>query len=637
MPARSLNLVLDPQAENFQRHSPVRRLPDILLDRGVITAEDLAIYRSLEARQDVDIRDILLSRAMISPKILAETTALEWRTTTASINDLLPDARLIDQFGAAQCLKNGFVPYRRVGASTLIATSRPEMLARRFEAEPDRFANCHMTIATETDIENALTRVRSAELVKQAETRVDQSVSCRNWNARALGIFSAVISVLTLTGMAFYPRLVFGFVLGWAVFTLFLTVLMKLAGTWLVLRDERARKLASAPDGVPTAIVKLPRVSLLVALFQEEALAAHLIKRLVRLDYPRELLDICLVVEADDHVTRATIEKTDLPNWFRTIPVPPGTIKTKPRALNYALDFCKGSIIGVYDAEDAPAPDQIHQVVRHFHRRGPEVACLQGILDFYNAPTNWLSRCFTIEYASWFRMILPGIQRLGFAIPLGGTTVFFRRSVLEDLGAWDAHNVTEDADLGIRLARRGYRTEILGTVTQEEANCRTLPWIRQRSRWIKGYAMTWAVHMRSPAALWRDLGAWKFLGFQILFLGSLSQVILAPVLWSFWLILLGLPHPFSDVISNPLFTTLAGFFLFSEVLGITISCLALRGAHHRWLTKWVPTLMVYFPLGVLASYKGIWEMMTRPFYWDKTEHGFFPAPSEPATPSNQSQ
>ena len=142
------------------------------------------------------------------------------------------------------------------------------------------------------------------------------------------------------------------------------------------------------------------------------------------------------------------------------------------------------------------------------------MVCLQGILDYYNPRTNWLARCFTIEYAAWFRAMLPGLARLGFGVPLGGTTLFFRRDKLEELGGWDAHNVTEDADLGLRLARHGYKTELIDTVTQEEANCRALPWVKQRSRWLKGYAMTWAVHMRDPRRLWRELGPRGFIGVQ---------------------------------------------------------------------------------------------------------------------------
>ncbi|MEZ5913011.1 MAG: glycosyltransferase [Paracoccaceae bacterium] len=288
-----------------------------------------------------------------------------------------------------------------------------------------------------------------------------------------------------------------------------------------------------------TVVARLPVVSLIVPLFHERDIAARLVRRLERLDYPREFLDIVLVVEAEDDSTRRALAGAQLPGWMRVLTAPPGSLKTKPRAMNVALDFCRGSIIGIYDAEDAPAPDQIARVVQRFHERDERVACLQGVLDFYNPRTNWLSRCFTMEYAAWFRVVLPGLERLGLAFPLGGTTLFFRREALEALGGWDAHNVTEDADLGIRLARHGYRAEFLDSVTEEEANCRAMPWIRQRSRWLKGYMMTWAVHSRRPLRLWRELGTWKFLGFQVMFLGTISQYLLAPVLWSLWLWPLG--------------------------------------------------------------------------------------------------
>jgi cellulose synthase/poly-beta-1,6-N-acetylglucosamine synthase-like glycosyltransferase len=369
--------------------------------------------------------------------------------------------------------------------------------------------------------------------------------------------------------------------------------------------------------------VRLPTVSVMVALFQEGNIAPRLIRRLDRLDYPRDLLDILLVVEEKDRLTREALAAVDLPPWMRIVVVPDGPLKTKPRALNFGLDLCRGSIIGVYDAEDAPEPSQIRKVVERFYQRGADVACLQGVLDFYNPHTNWLSRCFTIEYASWFRIILPGLQKLGLAIPLGGTTLFFRRVALEELGGWDAHNVTEDADLGMRLARHGYRAEILDTVTEEEANCRALPWIRQRSRWLKGYMMTWAVHMRDPALLWRQLGPRKFIGFQILFLCTLSQFLLAPVLWSFWLVPLGIPHPLAEALPPAVMMGLIGLYLLTEVINITMNIMGLRMTKHRMSLLWVPSLHFYFPLGALASYKAAWEMVTKPFYWDKTSHGHF--------------
>ncbi|MDQ7777169.1 MAG: glycosyltransferase family 2 protein [Paracoccus aminovorans] len=254
------------------------------------------------------------------------------------------------------------------------------------------------------------------------------------------------------------------------------------------------------------------------------------------------------------------------------------------------------------------------------------------MLDYYNPRTNWLARAFTIEYASWFRGTLAGAAALDLVVPLGGTTLFFRRDKLEEVGAWDAWNVTEDADLGVRLTRRGYRTEMLDTVTHEEANCRLLPWVKQRSRWLKGFAMTWGVHMRDPLGLWRDLGTRRFLGLQVQLFASLSQYLLAPVLWSFWLLSLGLPHPMRGVLSGMLggnaIAILFTLFVCSELLNIAIGLWAVRGRQHRHLLPWVPTLHLYFPLGCLAAWKAIYEVVAKPFYWDKTQHGIFEAGPE---------
>ena len=310
--------------------------------------------------------------------------------------------------------------------------------------------------------------------------------------------------------------------------------------------------------------------------------------------------------------------------------VPDSRLRTKPRALNYALDFCRGSIVGIYDAEDAPEPDQIRRMVARFQASAPDVACLQGILDFYNARMNWLSRCFAIEYAVWFRMILPGFERLRLPVPLGGTTLFFRRDVLEEIGGWDAHNVTEDADLGMRLARHGYRCEFVPSVTYEEANCRPWAWVRQRSRWLKGFAMTWATHMRRPGRLWSDLGPRGFAGFQVLFLGTLAAVLTAPFLWSFWLLSFTDTVPFLAQLPLSALIALGTLFVVSELVGLAIALVATAGPRHRFLMPWVPSLHLYFPLGAIAAWKAVYEIIARPFFWDKTDHGHArPRPGDP--------
>lgn len=588
----------------------------VLLREGRVAPHLLVQALSLHARRQGALGDILLARGMLSEDLLYDVYARHFGARRLSPLTDPPDVRLIDRLGAAVCLRDGLLPWRKAGAATVIATAQPEHFQRHRVALERAFGPVVPALAPKRQIDASLLALRGRDLRLAAETRVAERESCRSWGRVGGRLWLLGCLLAFVVAALIWPAGLAAALTLWAAFTLVLTTGLKLAAA-LVMRRP------APPPHPPPIIARQPIVSVMVALYREGNIAARLIGRLGRLDYPHDLLDIVLVVEETDLLTRNALDQADLPGWMRVVVVPDGPLKTKPRALNFALDFCRGAIIGVYDAEDAPASDQIRRVVDHFHSRGPEVACLQGVLDFYNPRTNWLSRCFTMEYATWFRMILPGLARLGLVIPLGGTTLFFRRAALERLGGWDAHNVTEDADLGIRLARHGYRTEIIDTVTEEEANCRALPWVKQRSRWLKGYMMTYAVHMRDPRLLWRQLGPRKFAGFQVLFLGTLSQFLLAPVLWSFWLLALGLPHLLNGVLPDRLHLALLALFIATEAANIVIGVLALRKTRHRLSPFWVPTLHFYFPLGAFASYKAAWEMVTKPFYWDKTTHGLF--------------
>lgn len=550
------------------------------------------------------------------PSALYDRIARHYRAERADLRHLPPDPRLIDRMGTAACLRDNILPWRKTGALTVIVVPHPDVFQRLCKRLEAIFGPVGMAIAPPEEIEAALIALRGPQMDRAARFRVTGRESCRDWGGQRHASVARLAFVIVVLSLALAPVGFAGVLAFWALLTLLFATLMKAAAILAALRKP-------PPEPPLPHIARLPVISIMVALYREADIAPRLVRRLGRLDYPRDALEILLVVEEDDSLTRAALTRARLPDWMRVVVVPDGPLKTKPRALNHGLNACRGRIIGVYDAEDAPEPDQLRRVVDRFHRRGPEVACLQGVLDFYNPQTNWLSRCFTMEYATWFRIILPGLERLRLAIPLGGTTLFFRRDALEQLGGWDAYNVTEDADLGIRLARHGFRTELLPTTTFEEANCRALPWIRQRSRWLKGYMMTYAVHMRAPRLLLRQLGWWKFAGFQVFFLTTLSQFLLAPVMWSFWLVPLGVPHPLVTAMPGWLYALTAGIFLFTEVMLLVLTLVSLRLTPNRINPLWAPVLHFYFPLGALASYKAAWELMTRPFWWDKTHHGLF--------------
>jgi cellulose synthase/poly-beta-1,6-N-acetylglucosamine synthase-like glycosyltransferase len=619
------------QTPNLQISSPPRPVPQpirirsswqdrpgiTLLREGLVAPDDM--IRALALRQqepESRLHDILVTRNLISSNALTARQAKDWQLPVIDPVAEPPDPRLIDRIGAVTCLRDGILPWRTSGGATVVIATDPECFARNKPALELAFGRLIPAIAPFSAVEAAILAQRGAGLDHAACARVPAHESCRNMGSGAMPYWVGFGLLMLGAACFFAPVALMKVLTVWAVLSLILATAMKTASALAAFR-----KLP--PDPTPPTIVQWPVVSIMVPLYREARIAARLVQRLGRLDYPRELLDILLVVEEADSVTRKALRSSDLPAFMRIVVVPDGRLKTKPRALNHALDLCRGSIIGIYDAEDAPAPDQITRVVERFYQRGANVACLQGVLDFYNPRSNWLSRCFTMEYAAWFRVLLPGMARLGLAIPLGGTTLLFRRATLEKLGAWDAHNVTEDADLGMRLARHGYTTELITSVTEEEANCRVLPWVRQRSRWLKGYMMTYAVQMRDPRLLRDQLGWWKFAGLQVFFLTTLSQYLLTPILLSFWLMAFGLPHPLTGHIAPALQTVMFLTFLASEAVLLTITVVAMRQTRHAMNPLWALALHLYFPLGALAAYKALWELMVRPFYWDKTSHGLF--------------
>ncbi len=594
--------------------SPDRSLALRLLQEGFVAPD--AVLRSLELqkRHGGRLEDILLAQGLLAPATLYAAMAAHHGVRQIDPADDPPDPELVDRLGAARCLRDGLLPWRRIGAATVVATAHPQDFAAQQPGLTEALGPVVMAVSQPARIERAVLSLRGEAMAQAAEARVPERESCRDVARAAVPLRLGLGLSALILALWVVPATAVTVLTLWAVATLVAVTGLKVAAIW-------AARRPLPPEPPAPVIARLPVVSVMVPLYREATIAGRLVRRLEKLDYPHDRLDIVLVVEAEDAVTQRALTAAGLPTWMRMVVVPPGRVKTKPRALNLALDLCRGSLIGVYDAEDAPAPDQIRRVVERFHSRGPQVACLQGVLDFYNPHRNWMARCFTMEYATWFRVVLPGIARLGLPVPLGGTTLFFRREVLEQVGAWDAHNVTEDADLGIRLARHGYRTELLDTVTEEEANCRPLAWVKQRSRWIKGYIMTWAVHMRDPARLWRDLGPRGFLGFQVLFLATLSQFLLAPLLWAFWLVPLGLPHPAATLLPGWALAGTAALFLATEAVNLGAGLLGLRRRGGGLSPLWLLTLPLYYPLAVAASYKALWEMLWRPFYWDKTSHG----------------
>lgn len=621
-----------PEATAAHPAAPDKPLGRHLIDAGVIETRDLLHALDLQSRVDAPLGEILVAEGLAERGEVLDALCAQFRAHRVDLTVDPPDRAVTRDLPAALCLRFRVVPWMRVGGILMVATSRPDEFGRLRACMGTDGLALLPVITDASQIQRQIGLLYGPELALMAAQRVPAVESCRSRQGAGRTRHYVAWAICAGIGAALLlaPLWTLTVALLWAFVTLMLSTGLKLAAFCAQLSHMMTDQ---PPDRLAVnTVFRLPRVSILVPLLKETEIAGALIARLSRLTYPKSLLNVILVLEEEDRLTRQTIARTQIPEWMTVIEVPKGDgLTTKPRALNYALDFCEGSIIGVWDAEDAPEPDQIERVVTRFQNAPENVACLQGILDYYNSRTNWISRCFTIEYATWWRMILPGIARLGMVIPLGGTTLFFRRDILEKLNGWDAHNVTEDADLGVRLARHGYVTELLPTVTYEEANCRAWPWVRQRSRWLKGFLITWCVHMRRPRQLLRDLGWKRFWGVQTLLLATFSQFACAPLLWSFWITLFGVTHPVSQTLGTPAMWLMAGFFALAEIVNLCIALVAVSGPRHRHLMGWVLSTPFYFPMGALAAYKALHEFVVSPFFWDKTAHGTTPvSPPSPA-------
>src|SRR6266487_3615371 len=255
---------------------------------------------------------------------------------------------------------------------------------------------------------------------------------------------------------------------------------------WLIMRALSQSTEEQVDDATVYALADAnwPRYTILCPLYRETEVVPQFVKAMQTLDYPADKLQILFLTEEDDVETRKAIEAMHLPQHFSIVTVPAGQPRTKPRACNFGLLQATGDYVVIYDAEDIPDPLQLKKAVLTFANHDSDLACVQAKLNYYNTKQNLLTRWFTVEYSLWFDLMLPGMQQTKLPLPLGGTSNHFRMETLRKVGAWDPFNVTEDCDLGLRLARSGLKTTVLDSTTYEEANSQVKTWIRQRSRWI---------------------------------------------------------------------------------------------------------------------------------------------------------
>jgi cellulose synthase/poly-beta-1,6-N-acetylglucosamine synthase-like glycosyltransferase len=395
-----------------------------------------------------------------------------------------------------------------------------------------------------------------------------------------------------------------------------------LASRPIVVTDEEAREI---PDA------ELPPYTILVPAYNEPEVVGELIGAMSALEYPRDKLQVLLLLEADDEVTIAAARDCGESDAITIVLVPPAEPRTKPKACNYGLHFATGKIITIYDAEDLPEPLQLRRVVAAFRRLPDNIACVQAKLVYHNGSQNILTGWFTAEYGLWFGYLLPGMMRSTSPIPLGGTSNHLRRDVLDEIGSWDPFNVTEDADLGLRIDASGYHTAVLDSVTLEEANSDPINWIRQRSRWYKGYLQTWLVHIRRPVKLFRTLGLRSFMRFNLVLAGTPIIAVLNLVFWLITLLwFLGQPAEVGAVFPWYIYFPALIALVLGNAATVYMNMIGIREDDRADLLGPIMIVPAFWLMMSVAAAKGTYQLIRNPSYWEKTFHGLAAPPGAEA-------
>ncbi|KAB7765989.1 glycosyltransferase [Xanthomonas sp. LMG 12462] len=596
---------------------------EALVAAGVIDPPQLQNALALQSRWRSRLGDVVLAQRGVAPLRFYTVLAQHFGLNFANLLKQPIDPALFQPERLADYAQRLVLPWREEDGQLVLAVADPgpEIFAwaRATYGEQVRFVG-----TSKFDIVWSLQQHADAQLTHDALNLLAEHApehSARQVITRAQSVFLVALTVVLAAALALWPLVTLI-----ALNTLIAVAFLATFGLKLVLAWRGARRRidikVSDEEVASLGDEDLPVYTVLVPMYKEPDVLPILANALRRLDYPTSKLDVKLVLEADDTETIEAAKALGLEAFFEIIRVPPSQPKTKPKACNYALRFARGQMLTIYDAEDKPEPDQLKRVVAAFRKSPADVACIQARLNYYNADENWLTRMFTLEYTLWFDFYLPALETLRIPIPLGGTSNHFRLDILRKVHAWDPYNVTEDADLGVRLTQQGYRVSVVNSTTFEEANVSIPNWIRQRSRWLKGYMQTWLVHMRDPVQLYRSTGVRGFWGFQLFVGGTFFTALAAPLMWLSYGLWLAVGSKFFDPFFPPalLYLSLLNLLLGNGFLIYMTLVAAFKRDYFR-LAPYALTVPLYWLLQSIAAYKGLWQLIRNPFYWEKTTHG----------------
>jgi cellulose synthase/poly-beta-1,6-N-acetylglucosamine synthase-like glycosyltransferase len=536
------------------------------------------------------------------------------------------DPELVRLFTFATLVEGQCVPISRTSTTAVIATAyAPTDIWNDILCQKLDVVDIEWRTARPNDIAHALQQTFRDALLHESVFGLKE----RDPDGSAFQVITKpqkrvlFVALAIMVGLAIaWPRLSLqGFIV--AINALLLSgILFKFIVSIVGARNEQMQ-LVSDEEVAALSDADLPIYTVLVPAYKESNVVGLLMNNLKVLDWPAEKLQILLLLEEDDDETIAAAEAADLPDTVTVLKIPDAHPKTKPKACNFGLQFTRGEYVVIFDAEDKPDRDQLKKAYIAFRKGGEKMVVVQAALNYFNRGENFLTRMFTLEYSFWFDYMLPGLSKLKLPIPLGGTSNHFRTDMLRELGAWDPFNVTEDADLGIRASAKGFTVGVVNSTTYEEANKEAWNWIRQRSRWIKGYMQTTLVHTRRPRRLVQAAGWKQSLGFLLLIGGTPATFLAAPPLAILSIIQLFTIAPGTSVgwLSQTVLAMSLFNFLFGNAIMIYLNVLAVFKRRYYDLVLFALLNPLYWNFHIFASYKAGIQLITKPFYWEKTNHG----------------
>ena len=600
-------------------------LGELLVAHGLVSEEAVAEALEVQRRTGDRMGEILMHVGGVSDDAVVGALAEQARLTEVDLDTIRPERHAIELLPEGVIRRHRVVPLEIVDGTLVVAMVNKDDADALAAIREHTSLPLRVMLAPPASVDRLLHRVYGEEYVRNAVQELVETApeeSAHFVLSRGQVVFGIVFALLLLVGGIVSPVQT---IVTLSICSVFFYLAFGVYRFWLVYRSiEHDLHLPVTDDDVAALSERtLPVYTILVPLYKEAAIIPHLVESIEKLDYPPTKLDVKLLLESDDEESIEALGRITLPPQFQALIVPHAHPKTKPKACNYGLPHARGEMVVIFDAEDEPEPDQLKKVVASLRNANdPQIVCVQARLNYYNPNQNLLTRWFTTEYSMWFDLFLPGLDATDVPIPLGGTSNHFIRSKLEELGGWDPFNVTEDADLGIRLYRHGYRVAVVDSTTYEEANSEVRNWVRQRSRWVKGYIQTWLVQMRHPWQLMRSIGPRRWLSFQLIVGGTFLVFLLNPIFWtltSLWTLTEAgiLRQIFPGLVYYAGgFALYLGNFLFAYV---TAAGAAYRGYNH--LVKYALLVPLYWALMSVAAWKGLIQLVRKPFYWEKTEHG----------------